>query len=561
MAIERGSRAAFTPAAAPAPPRRRTTTPARRAGGPPSAREAIGQLARDARVGNRGLAKLVGERPGAERRRVVARTPTATAPSAVPEAALRMLGTMGIGDTAIAQFGKGELVLVEIPAVGGDSTIALLQLKEGLLRGGIFSIKVKDNPKAALSAFMRFRQLILNLARALRVPQIELFGAAIHNNEIAEMLRRQGFTPGKEVIPEKFGMGPETEVDVMSKRYPVTTPTEPVPAGTTSTPEVTPRTPAKVTPAAPTTEVPARTPTPEVTPGKLGPTATPGTTTEVVGGEPVARVGPAGPAAEGAAAGGLKVGGALKAGAGFGVQLLVFWWLGKKAAEAEQASRAKLLGEKVEPEVRKALTAQAATAWQLTTERPALPVYLNVTADFDYTWTRSGIGATPSEENVTDIRFISATVSRDNLNEQRVLSEEDDGGGQVETHWATRRITYSVPVDFGETEPEHHWRVVLADAAQVARAGKSARAVGEGTHWGGDEKAWERHNDNERRKWGETTLAEQRAYDARELWVRAYVEYTAFYGPDDRYMAALEYLKEIQHRPRPVPGPVLYIKH
>lgn len=266
------------------------------------------------------------------------------------------------------------------------------------------------------------------------------------------------------------------------------------------------------------------------------------------------------PGAE-APAGRLSVRGLVKGGIGFGIQMLVFWWLGAKAAEAEEKSRAKLMAQNVDPHVEALLALQAATAEQLTTENPSLPVYANVTADFDFTWTTSGIGGTPSDHSVQDIRFIGMAISRDKLQKEQLLKEEDTGGGQVTTHWATKRITYSIAIDFGETEEQHHGRELLHDAGQVARRGISARAVAEGTHWSGKElKGWEKRQDQERRKWAGPTLAEQRAYDERERWVLAYIEYTAFYGPDDQYAAALDYLKEIRARPRPVPEAPLWIR-
>lgn len=259
----------------------------------------------------------------------------------------------------------------------------------------------------------------------------------------------------------------------------------------------------------------------------------------------------------------LSVRGLVKGGIGVGLQMLAFWWLGKKVAEAEEKSRANLLAKKVDPHVQALLALQAATAKQLTTENPSAPVYANVTADFDFTWTTSGIGGTPNDHSVQDILLIGMSISREKLQKEQLLKEEDSGGffGQVTTHWATKRITYSIQIDFGETEEEHHGRELLHDAAQVARRGLSARAVAEGTHWTGKElKAWEKREDEQRRKWEGPTLAEQRAYDERERWVLAYIEYTAFYGPDDQYAAGLEYLKEFRRRPRPMPQAPLPIR-
>jgi hypothetical protein len=479
-----------------------------------------------ATIGNRRVAMMI------------ARTPGPSVPALSP-AALEVLKGMGLPEGKIDAFKRGEPVLYERAVPGRPSTLAIVQQKPGLVRGGIFSIDIRANPTAALKEFMGFRQPILNLARAMNVPEMELFGAAVHNEQVLKMLDKQGFVPSKEIIPESFGLGPAEEVTVYSKRFPVQGTTG---AGGGTTGGTPPPTTGGTPPPTGGTPPPATTAKPPATTTAKPPTTTGGkapTTAEA----PTAGV-----------RGGLAVRG-LKIGAGLGIQTLVFWWLGKKSAEAEERNRATLLRNNVEPHVNKLLKAQSATALKLTAENPSAPVYANVTADFDYTWTVTGIAANKSIENVTDIRFQGMTISHDKLNKEQLLSEEDSGGGQVTTHWATRRITYSVQIDFGETEAEHHWRELLHDAGQTARRKVPARVVGEGQHWAGkDLKGWERRDDNERRKWGLATLEEQRAYEERELWVQAYIEYVAFIGPDDQYLPAIAYLKEIQARPKPVAG-------
>ena len=154
-------------------------------------------------------------------------------------------------------------------------------------------------------------------------------------------------------------------------------------------------------------------------------------------------------------------------------------------------------------------------------------------------------------------------ISRNKLNEELALKEDEDNHplGQYTEYWVTKRIITSIEFDFGETEPEHNWRILVDDSARKARRGLSARSIAEGTHWGQlvgkDLNSEEKRKDEQRRKLDLPTLAEQRAYDERELWVLAYINYTAFYGPDEQYIAALRYYEEIKRRPRPIPGEIL----
>jgi hypothetical protein len=104
------------------------------------------------------------------------------------------------------------------------------------------------------------------------------------------------------------------------------------------------------------------------------------------------------------------------------------------------------------------------------------------------------------------------TISREKINKEQLLKEDHEGSfvSQSTTYWATKRITYSIEIDFGDTEAEHHWRELVHDGAQVARRRLSARSVAEGPHWGGKElESWEKWEDEQRRKWDRPTLAEQ----------------------------------------------------
>ena len=215
----------------------------------------------------------------------------------------------------------------------------------------------------------------------------------------------------------------------------------------------------------------------------------------------------------------------------------------------EERRLRQLFGTKVEPGVAKALAAQAPRAEQMTNEAPEFPVYANVTVDLVETWWESGIAGNPTERAVRDARFVGLNVGRKNISASEVIDTDSETTGGYNNS-ETKRVTYSVKVDFGETPAEHRWRMFFHQAAQAARRRLSARAVAGHTHFGGDLSPAEEREEQRRQRWGDPSLREQRDREERILWVRAYVEYTAFYGPDDLYMDAVKYLKELEEAER-----------
>ena len=141
---------------------------------------------------------------------------------AIPEDAVQrttpMLRGMGVEEPRIAAFFKGDAVAYLTP----EGVISILQIVAGRLRAGIFSINVENDPSAAVRAFARFRGPARSLASALGLSEMELFGAAVKNPKVEAMLRRQGFQPSTEPVPETMGLGPSTSVEIWSKRFAVT---------------------------------------------------------------------------------------------------------------------------------------------------------------------------------------------------------------------------------------------------------------------------------------------------------------------------------------------------
>ena len=238
-----------------------------------------------------------------------------------------------------------------------------------------------------------------------------------------------------------------------------------------------------------------------------------------------------------------------------GLKLAWSWLAYEKNVQSEEERQLReLFGKGVEPGVTKALEAQSAKALQMTTDHPEFPVYANVTVDLVKNWTETGVAGNPTDKEIVEATFVDLDVSFKKVSKE----ETRDSYHSLGNYYATSRVTYFVEIDFGETKEERQWRTLVRHAGSIVRRNMSARSVAEHTHWGGIALTpVERLDDEERRKWGDPTLAEQRAYDERELWVLAYIEYAAMHGPDDQYSAALKYLEEIRRRPRPAPGQVL----
>jgi hypothetical protein len=223
------------------------------------------------------------------------------------------------------------------------------------------------------------------------------------------------------------------------------------------------------------------------------------------------------------------------------------WLSYEKNVESEGERHFRELFEKnVAPAVKKALAVHAREAEQMTAKNPELPIYANVTVDLDESWMASGIAGVESDRAITDARFVDLGVSFKKVSKDETINTDTSSGfSGVTTHYATRRTTYSVEVDFAETPAQRRWRMFLHQAAQAAERHLSARSVAGHTHFGGDLSPADQREEQQRAKFGEPSLLEQRDREERKLWVRAYVEYTAFHGPDDLYADALKYLAEL----------------
>ena len=214
-------------------------------------------LALQRSIGNAGLTRLLARRP---RRARIDLAPPEITPAA-RAAANPLLAGMSVDLDA---FYRGEMVMAEIVNPGKPTTIAFYQLKDGRLRGGIFSISIKNDPNAAIKGFSAFRSSTRQLARVLGLAEMELMGAAVVNPQVAASLERMGFEKAMEPLPEALGARPGEQIEVYRRRFAVDLgPAQqefkfPATKGPVSTP-------APATKAAPTTTAPRTTP---VVPGR-----------------------------------------------------------------------------------------------------------------------------------------------------------------------------------------------------------------------------------------------------------------------------------------------------
>ena len=295
---------------------------------------------------------------------------------------------------------------------------------------------------------------------------------------------------------------------------------------------------------------------PAVTPKTAEPPTTGPKVEPVGGGKPTtsggARIGGGGSAAEGK---GPRI--SIRGVGGFVITLAVFWWLGSRAEKAEAASLDKLMADKVEPKIQEAFKAKSAEAERINTQSPENKLHANITVDFDYQWDAMGIGGTPSREHVYDARFVSLELGWKKKSTTTIIRHDKRTSvlGSDTYHDATRRVTWSVELDFGETDKQlGKYRAHQKMAADFARRGKSAREAAESQHFDrGPDRPLSR-KDMENQKWGLPTEADLLEMRDRELFVTAYIEYVAFYGPDEQYLPAIAYLRELEAA-RTTPNP------
>lgn len=126
----------------------------------------------------------------------------------------QQIANLGLLPEQVEQVRLGREVAFDFrteSAVG----VALLQVSNVILRCGILEI---NDPGGGLLTFVRFRNHAFNLARSLGIHHVELFGMAVVNPELRELLIRQSFMPREVTCPDDLGGGPEM-VEILAKVF------------------------------------------------------------------------------------------------------------------------------------------------------------------------------------------------------------------------------------------------------------------------------------------------------------------------------------------------------
>jgi RHS repeat-associated protein len=129
---------------------------------------------------------------------LLVRAPTCSTPR-ITLSQQRALENLGFSIPEAEWFAAGKLTVTRIGNPGGSDTAVLAQFVNGRLKVGIHSIE--DTSGTGAQAFMAFRTFAFDIARALGVNEVELFGSSITNPEVRAMLVRQGFRPAVLDVP------------------------------------------------------------------------------------------------------------------------------------------------------------------------------------------------------------------------------------------------------------------------------------------------------------------------------------------------------------------------
>ncbi len=123
------------------------------------------------------------------------------------------LAGLGLSDELMAMFLRGEAVTYPL-ATETEPGIAIVQRTDRRLRSGI--VEVRD-PGGGVRTFARFRARSRQIAALFGLPELELFGAEVINQELADLLVRQGFERKTEPCPAALGGG---EMAILSRTFP-----------------------------------------------------------------------------------------------------------------------------------------------------------------------------------------------------------------------------------------------------------------------------------------------------------------------------------------------------
>jgi hypothetical protein len=131
------------------------------------------------------------------------------------EALVRALDGLGLEPSRFEGFLRGEAVVYQFPT-WNEPGIALVQLVGNRLRSGIIEI---NDLGGGVMDFLGFRDRSERLARALAANELELFGGAVINRRLEDLLIRRGFQRSEDAVPDELGGG---TMEILFKVFAVT---------------------------------------------------------------------------------------------------------------------------------------------------------------------------------------------------------------------------------------------------------------------------------------------------------------------------------------------------
>jgi hypothetical protein len=122
------------------------------------------------------------------------------------------LAKLGLEEEAIERFLAGDVVVYSL-TTRTEPGIGMIELCGRRLRSGIVDIKTPGEGIMALSTFMSYSKAV---ADSLGVEEVEIFGAAVINERLANSLRLQGYLQKTVSCPDILGGG---DMEVLFKVF------------------------------------------------------------------------------------------------------------------------------------------------------------------------------------------------------------------------------------------------------------------------------------------------------------------------------------------------------
>jgi hypothetical protein len=111
------------------------------------------------------------------------------------------LQALGLREQEVDRFLKGFPVAFSLPTESSPG-IGVAQRRAPRLRAGIVEL---HDPGGGVKTLARFRRRAFDVAISFGLSEVELFGAAIINGKLADLLARQEFDEMDDQCPDELG--------------------------------------------------------------------------------------------------------------------------------------------------------------------------------------------------------------------------------------------------------------------------------------------------------------------------------------------------------------------